>query len=465
MANYNSITPEIIEKIKNIVGEKNLTVDHDKLENYSHDEVTEQVYYHMPDMVSFPQTAEQIAEIVKLANLEHIPVVPRGAGTGLACGAVPVYGGIVLTTEKMNKILKVDAENMYMIVEPGVRTEDVQNAAREKGLYYPGDPCSGDSCFIGGNVATNAGGNKAVKYGTSRQLVYSMDVVTPKGEITILGTRFSINSTGYALEQLVIGSEGTLAIITKITLKLKPLPQNVMDLLAVFPTVKSAIDTVLKFQREGVIPTCLEFLESSAVRSIEKYLNEKLPHDDGNYLIIQIESDTEEQLDDMVVKIDEICTENGAMETLVADSKKIWEARKAANDAFRDESLINSNEDIVVPLDKLPMATEKMAEICKKNNAMSRLAAHAGDGNMHFVILKGNIPDDQWEGKLDQIHKEIYDIIYPMGGRISGEHGIGSKKRSLMEHYTDPVELSLMQAIKKAWDPNLILNPGTLFDV
>jgi glycolate oxidase len=466
MKKYNVVTLKILAELKKILGEKNLTVDKAKLENYSHDEVTDANFHYMPEVVVFPETTQQVADIVKLANRELIPIVPRGAGTGVACGATPVYGGIVLTTEKMNKIIKVDTDSMYIIAEAGVLTEDVQNAAKKVGLYYPGDPCSGDSCFIGGNVATNAGGNKAVKYGTTRHQVYAMEVVTPLGEITNLGARLSKLSTGYALEQLLIGSEGTLGIMTQVTLKLKPLPEHVIDLLAVFPTVETAISSVLKLIKRGVAPTCLEFMDNRAICSVEKFLNEKLPHgEDANYLIIQVERDSQDQLDDVAVQVDEMCTENGAIEVLVSDPQKIWRARKAYAEAIRAEDLTNVHEDMVVPLEALPVAMAKMVEIVEKYHAVARTASHAGDGNIHLSILKGAIPDDQWLDKLTEMHHDIFDIVYPLGGRLSGEHGIGFKKKLLMEKYTDPVELQMMRTIKKALDPNLILNPGKIFDV
>jgi len=466
MVNYNKVTAPILEELKGIVGAENITVDEKKLKDYSHDEVMDPHYIYMPEVVVFPETAEQIAQVVKLANRELIPLVPRGAGTGLSCGATPIYGGIVLTTDKLNKIIKVDTDNLYIEVEAGVLTGDVQKAANDAGLYYPGDPCSGDSCFIGGNVATNAGGNKAVKYGTTRHQVYSMEVVTPTGEITVLGGRLAKCSTGYALEQLVIGSEGTLGIITKVTLKLVPQPPSVVDLLAVFPDIDSAIATVTKVIKAGVQPTCVEFMDGRAIRCVEVYLKEKLPHsEDGNYLIIQVEAANDEELDDKAAKIDELCTENGALEVLMPESEKIWKIRKSVAEAFRHESLVQSNEDAVVPLDQLPAAMKAMVEICEKHNGVARVVSHAGDGNIHVCIMPGAIPAEQWDEKLAAIQDEIYAVIYPLGGRLSGEHGIGYKKKHLLEKYTDSVELNMMRAIKKALDPNLILNPGKLFEV
>lgn len=465
MPKYNPVTPAVLDELRTLLGEKNVTVDPDKLHTYSHDEVTESRYHHLPEVVVFPETTEQVAAVVKLANRELIPVTPRGAGTGLACGAVPNCSGIVLSTEKMNKIIEINPDSMYMIAEAGVRTEDVQQTAKQHGLLYAGDPCSGDSCFIGGNVATNAGGNKAVKYGTTRHQVYSVEVVTPKGEITTLGARLNKSSTGYSLDQLIIGSEGTLGIITKVTLKLVPLPQHFADFLAVFPSTDSAIAFVGIMAKAGITPTTIEFMDTVAIRCSEAFLNEKLPHSDGNYLIIQIEADNEEALEDIACELDELCTNHGATTLLMLnDSAKIWKARKSFAEAVRHETLIHSNEDIVVPVDKLPEAMKRMAGICEKHGAAARTVSHAGDGNIHISILQGDVPDEQWVDVLHNIQHEIFDYIYPLGGKLSGEHGIGYKKKELMQTYTDPVELDMMRSIKLALDPNWILNPDKLFD-
>ena len=466
MSVYNKLTSAVVEELSTILGEKNVTIDVDKMQPYSHDEVTETRYHNMPEVVVFPETTEQVAAVVKLANRELIPVVPRGAGTGLACGAVPIFGGIVLSLEKMNKILEFDPVNMFMVVQAGVRTEEIQKTAEKQNLLYAGDPCSSDSCFIGGNVATNAGGNRAVKYGTTRHQVYQLEVVTPTGEITTLGGRLNKCSTGYCLEQLVIGSEGTLGVITAITIKLVPLPKHVMDLLAVFPDAESAIAFVNIIALAGITPTCLEFMDNAAIRCVEKFIKEKLPYDEnGNYLIIQVEGDSQEKLEEYAVRLDELCDSNGGLELLVPDSAQIWKARKSIAEAIRHETLVHSNEDIVVPINKMPDAMKYMAGICKKHGAVSTTVSHAGDGNIHLSILKGNVPTEQYPEVLNRILHEIFEYVYPLGGKLSGEHGIGYKKKALLHKYTDPVELQLMQAIKKAWDPRLILNPGKIFDI
>jgi glycolate oxidase len=466
MVNYNKITPAVLTALKNIVSDKFIISDDDRRAPYAHDEVTDSRYHSMPEVVVLPENAGQVAEIIKLANKELIPVVPRGAGTGLACGAVPIYGGIVLSLERMNKILEVNANSLYMVVEPGVRTDAVQVAAKKENLFYAGDPCSGDSCFIGGNAATNAGGNKAVKYGTTRQQIYSLEVVTPLGEIVNLGGRLEKMTTGYSLEHLIIGSEGTLGIITKLTLRLMPLPQHVVDILAVFPDVDSAISMVPTLIKEGITPTCVEFMDNVTVKSVENFIKEKLPESDkGHYIILQIEGQSEDDMDDKSVMVDELCMKNGALSVYVADSQKIWKARKSFAEAVRHESFIHGKEDIVVPVDKIPEMMREIAVLSKKFGLVTRTASHAGDGNIHLNILKGSMPDAQWDKELETFQKELYAVVYQLGGKLSGEHGIGYKRRQLMEQFADPVELELMRSIKKALDPNLILNPGKIFNV
>jgi glycolate oxidase len=466
MTKYNQVTPDIITKLKELLGPKQVVTDQSIIEPYSHDEVPDSHYAHMPDAVVFPETTEQVAAVVRFANEYLIPVVPRGAGTGLACGAVPSLGGIVLSLEKLDKVLEINADSLYIVVEPGVRTDDIQKAVKSAGLFYAGDPCSGDSCFIGGNVATNAGGNKAVKYGTTRHQVYSLEVVMPTGEITTLGGRLEKNTTGYNLEQLIIGSEGTLGIITKITLRLKPLPKQVIDLLAVFPDVESAIAIVSKVIKAGITPTCVEFMDTITIQSIEKFLKEKLPNSDvGNYIIIQVEADTEDELDNKSIVLDELCTANGALTVLVADSQKIWHARKSFNEALRAESLIVAKEDVVVPVDQIAPMMHEIARMRKTYGLITRTASHAGDGNIHLNILKGATPDSEWDDKIAKFQHDLYTTVYRLGGKLSGEHGIGFKRKELMAEFTGSVELAAMRAIKKALDPNLILNPGKIFDV
>lgn len=466
MLKYNPVTREIIAELEQIVGTKNILTDPVMMEPYAHDEIGDTNYYGRPEVVVYAENVEHVSKVVKLANREIIPVVPRGAGTGLACAVNPIYGGIVLSLEKMNAILEINTNNMYMTVEPGVRTDELQKAAGELGLFYAGDPSSGDSCFIGGNLATNAGGNKAIKYGTTRHQVYGFEMVTPKGDIVNLGGRIKKNTTGYALEQLIMGSEGTLGVITKIMLKLIPKPKYIVDLLAVFPDIESAIAIVDKILKAGITPTCVEFMDNVTIKTVEKFLNEKLPQSDiGNYIIIQVEGSSEEDLDEKSVTLDELCTENGAINVLMADSQKIWRARKVFADACRHESMVMGKEDIVVPVDQIPALMHTIAALSEKYGLLARTGGHAGDGNIHLNILKCDIPDEIWAVKIDAYEHELYDVVYKLGGKLSGEHGIGYKRKKLMAEYTDPVELDMMRDIKRSLDPNNILNPGKIFDL
>lgn len=460
VSSYNPVSDNILNKLKSLIGDKYVYTDKDKMEPYSHDEVTDPKYVKQPEAVVLPASTEEVAAIVKLANDANIPIVARGAGTGLASGAVPFKGGIVLSLERMNKILEFDSENMIMVVEPGVTTADVQKAANEKGFLYAGDPCSGDSSFIGGNVATNAGGNKAIKYGTTRQQVNGVEVVTADGDIVTLGGKCKKDSTGYSLVHLMIGSEGTLGIITKAYLKLVPLAKNTMDLLAVFPDLESAIGIVPKILEKGITPVSVEFMDNASIQTCETFLNEKLPNsENGYYIIVAIEGDNEELLEDQCATIDELCMENGAMTVLVADPNKIWKARKAFAEADRARSFIFSMEDLVVPMTEIPGAVQKIAELGKKYDITIHCAGHAGDGNIHANILKDQISDEEWNEKLPKLQEEIYTLVYSLGGKLSGEHGIGYKRVPLMEKFVNPTELKMMKAIKEALDPKNILNP------
>jgi glycolate oxidase len=407
-----------------------------------------------------------VSDILKLANRCLIPVIPRGAGTGYACAAVAYEGGIVLSTERMNHVIEIDERNMVLVVEPGVRTVDVQKTATQKGYLYAGEPSSSDSSFIGGNVATNAGGLKAVKYGTTRQQVMGLEIVTPTGEIVTLGGKLKKDSTGYGLTQLMVGSEGTLGVVTKVYLKMVPRLPHVVDLLAVFSTPESAINIVAKLMQSPISPVCVEFMDNKGIRCCEEFLREKLPHSDkGYYIIISIDGANENVLDDQCVLVDELCSANGALEVLVADSAKIWKARKSFGEANRSRSLIFSAEDTVVPMSRIPDVIAKLSELGQKYGVSIHVVAHAADGNVHADVLKEAMPLEIWNVKLPLLQDELYAFIYSVGGKLSGEHGIGYKRLALMQKYCNPVELKMMRAIKKALDPNEIMNPGKIFNL
>lgn len=465
MSDYNKVNLEFIEKLKGIIGEKNVIVDKEKLDTYKTDEETNPKYFKTPELVVLPANAGEIASIVKLANEFLVPITVRGAGTSLAGGAIPVCGGLVLLMERLNKIIELDVDAMYIRVEAGALTKDIQNAAEEKELLYAGDPCSADSCQIGGNIATNAGGNRAVRYGTTRDQVYSIEVVTPKGEIIEMGSRVEKNSTGYCLEQLVMGSEGTLGIITKATLKLKPLPPYRFDVLAIFTNVNDAIDIVPKVIKSGITPTSVEFMDNSFVRSTNDYCETKLPHyEDGNYVIITVETFNEAELDTQMELVDDLCSNNGAVEVLEAD-ERVWNLRRNCQESVRVISLVSITDDVVVPLNKVAETIKFVRETAKRYPFKVMTIAHAGDGNMHFVLCKCDLEEEAWENEVHKFHEEVYEYSYAIGGKLSGEHGIGHKKLEELATYTPTAELEVMKSIKRAMDPNNILNPGKVFNL
>ncbi|MBQ7021267.1 MAG: FAD-binding oxidoreductase, partial [Phascolarctobacterium sp.] len=298
MSTYNPVTEEVLEALRFALGAENVKIDEETLDRYKTDEETDPRYHHLPEVVVLPGSTEEVAEVMKIANKYLVPVTPRSAGTSVSCGAVPVHGGIVLLLERMDKIIEMNTEAMYMVVEAGARTIEIQKMANDAGFLYAGDPCSADSCLIGGNIATNAGGNKAVRYGTTRHQVYSIEVVTPTGEITELGNRLKKCSTGYCLDQLIMGSEGTLGIITKATIKLLPMCPYKLDILAVFTDVQKAVDLVPNLIKAGLNPTSIEFMDNGFVRAASDFTEIRLPHyEDGSYVIVTVETFNEDELD------------------------------------------------------------------------------------------------------------------------------------------------------------------------
>ena len=466
MTNYNPVTEEVLEELRKAVGAEHVKNDVETLERYKTDEEPDAHYHHLPEVVVAPGSTEEVAAVMKIANKYLVPVTPRSAGTSVSCGAIPVFGGIVLLMERMNKIIKLDADAMYMEVEAGALTSDIQAKANEAGLLYAGDPCSADSCMIGGNIATNAGGNKAVRYGTTRHQVYSIEVVTPTGEIAELGNRLKKCSTGYCLDQLVMGSEGTLGIITKATLKLLPLAPYRLDILAVFTEVQKAVDLVPALVKAGLNPTSAEFMDNGFVRAASDYAEQRLPHyEDGSYVIVTVETFNEDELDMKMEQLDELCEAAGAVEVLEADDR-IWAMRRNCQESISLVSKVSLTDDVVVPVDRIAPTIKEIMHIGSKYPfpIPVKINAHIGDGNLHIVLCKCDLDDATWEKIVHDFHEEVYAYAYAQGGRLAGEHGIGAKKLAYMEEFTPAGELELMRRIKLAWDPNLILNPGKVFN-
>lgn len=465
MTKYNPVTEEVVEALRAIVGKENVRTDEGTLDRYKTDEEQDARLFHLPEVVVFPSCTEEVAEIMKVANKFLVPVTPRGGGTSVSCGAIPVFGGIVLLMERMNKIIELNPDGMYMVVEAGVPTILVQQEAKKHGMFYAGDPCSAESCLIGGNLATNAGGNKAVRYGTTRHQVYSLEAVTPTGDIVELGAQLKKCSTGYCLDQLIMGSEGTLGIITKATLKLLPLAPYKFDVLAIFTEVEKATGIVPILVKAGLNPTSVEFMDNSFVKASSDYSELKLPHyEDGSYVIITVETFDENELDSKMEKLEELCQENGATDVLAAD-ERVWTIRRNCLEATRILSKVSTSDDLVVPVQKIASTINHLCEVASHYPFKVFTLAHAGDGNLHFQILKGNLTDEEWEENLNSFHAKAYEYIYSMGGRLSGEHGIGAKKVNQLEKYTHPVELKMMKAIKAALDPKGVLNPGKVFNI
>lgn len=465
MKTYQPITEKVLAELRSIVGEKYVWTDSDHLEQYKTDEETDPRKFHLPEAVAAPSSAEEISSILKLANREQFPVTPRSGGTSVSDGAIPVCGGLVLLMERMDKILKVDPEGMYLVAQAGARTAAVQQAAREQGLFYAGDPCSADSCLIGGNLATNAGGDKAVRYGTTRNQVHAIEVVLPNGQIARLGTRSKKNTTGYCLDQLVIGSEGTLGIITEVTLKLLPQAPYKADVLAIFTDQAKATGIVPVLLREGLDPTSVEFMDNAFVRASSDYSQLDLGHyEDGSYVILTLECFDEDELDKKLIKLDGLCRSHGASDVSMADDR-VWTLRKNCLESARVLSKVMTSDDFVVPLDKIAQAIDELSAEAKKYPFRVFTLAHAGDGNLHFAMLKGELSDGEWEQALDAFHEKAYQYIYALGGKLSGEHGIGAKKVKQLARLADPGELYMMETIQRALDPLDILNPGKVLEV
>ena len=465
---YNHVTSESIEQLKDIVGAKYVWTDRDKLIPYSQDEGSDVSLRRMPEAVVLPASTEETAAVVRLANKWAIPVIPRGTGTGLEGGAgVEKRGGIIVSVERMNRILEVNEDGLYMVVQAGVITADIQKEAQTHGLLYAGDPCSGDSCCIGGNGATNAGGNRAVKYGTTRDQVYAIEVVTPTGKVARLGKRLKKMTTGYPLEQIVIGSEGTLGIITELTLKLVPLPAYTADILAVFPSDDTALSLVTALPKAHVDVTCLEFMDYDVISVVQDWLDETQPCPEGGaYMIVQVDAKTEEELDDVCIAVDELSRSLGAVEVFAADAEKVWKVRKAFTEASAAECPVAAMEDFVVPPDRMKDLLNVLKGIGTETGVVFRGVSHAGDGNIHLDLLRRGFTDESDEKRrLAAFEDKACAAVYDMGGVVSGEHGIGQARKALFAKYEDPVALELMKALKQAWDPKGILNPGKLFDM
>ena len=467
MKKFNPITPRVVERLKEIVGEEHVLSSPEDLLRYGLDE-TEERYRRMPDVVVKPRTPEEIAAIMRLANEERIPVTPRGAGTGLSGGAVPVFGGVVLSMERMNSILEIDCDNMTVTVEPGVVLADMMRAVEAFGLFYPVDVSTLETCHVGGNVAENAGGARAVKYGVTGHWVCGLEVVTPTGNIVQLGGKCIKDVTGYNLIQLLVGSEGTLGIITKITFRLTVKPNFVLDLLTPFDSLEIAVAQVLGLLREEHDLSSIEFMDSLSIRVVEQYLNLKLPYSDCEaHLLIQVEGMEEEVVWRTAERIYKRLVQAGAKEVFVADNRitkeRVWRARRMIAEALKALYRYVSVEDVVVPRAKIPEAVRRIKELASRHRLEVPLYGHIGDGNLHPTPVSNDRNELIWIHDLEVFLVDMFRLVRELGGKLTAEHGVGLKRIKYLPLMLNEVEIALMQAIKKAWDPNGILNPGKIF--
>ncbi len=465
--NYNRITPSLKTQLENIVGRDFDNDSAEILKEYSHDE-TEDLSY-LPELVLKPQTPEEVSQILKICTENKIPVTPSGARTGLSGGALPVMGGVNLSLERMNKIIEIDVRNLQATVEPGVINQVFHNACKEKGLFYPPDPSSWGSCFLGGNLALNAGGPKAVKYGVTNAYVLNLEVVLPTGEIIWTGANVLKNSTGYNLTQLMVGSEGTLGIITKAVFKLIPYPKHNLLMLVPFASAEKACEAVSAIFRAGITPSGMEFMERDAIDWTLKYVDEvQLPIGDEvqAHLLIEVDGNDENVLMDDCQKMAEIVEQFGAGEVLFADNQSdkdaLWKLRRRVGEAVKSHS-IYKEEDTVVPRAELAKLLKGVKDIGSKYGFKSVCYGHAGDGNLHVNIVKDNMSDEAWENELPKGIREIFELVKSLGGTISGEHGIGLVQKDYLDVVFSDKMIDLQKAIKLVFDPAQILNPGKVF--
>ncbi|NLX75278.1 MAG: FAD-binding protein [Synergistaceae bacterium] len=467
---YGRVDETVINELVSAICSNNVSTDKDKCATYSRDEVPSNFYgrEYSAEVLVFPETTEHVSSIMKIASKHKVPVTPRGAGTGLSGGALPVHGGIVMSFEKMNKLLELDHKNLTITVEPGVVTSEITAMATENNLFYAGDPCSGDSSYIGGNIAENAGGNKVIKYGAPGAQVLALEVVLPDGSITWFGGKRLKDATGFNFVQLMVGSEGVLGVITKAVLKLLPLSRYSVDLLAAFKDTATAIAFVPQIVKEGgLIPSSIEFMDKKALSLVKKYLNTEVPAGEaGAVLIIELEDNDMEQLEKIYEKIGKLSQKHGAYEVYVADTRstkdRVWQARKSIAEAVSTSYTKYTKEDLVVPTDKVPALLEAIEEICTSHKLEWSAYGHAGDGNMHCSIIAPETTD--WHDVLTTVQCELYPKVLDMGGTLSGEHGIGFKRKGYMKYFMDESQIELIKRVKLAFDPQNILNPGKMVD-
>ncbi len=463
---YSPVTSEFISQLNNLMGEAFVLTQQSELAPYAQDETEDLTYF--PEVVVKPQTAEEISQVLKWCNQYQVPLTPRGAGTGLSGAALPIYGGLLLSMERFNSILEIDEQNLQARVQSGVITEVFMNAVEEKGLYYPVDPSSKGSCFLGGNVAHGSGGPRVVKYGTIREYILNLKVVLPTGEIIWTGANTLKFASGYNLTQLFIGSEGTLGIVTEIVVKLIPKPAQNVLLLASFTSNEQACEAVSAIFRAGITPSAVEFMERKGVEWVMK--NDGVVFDLKDQvaalLLIELDGPSLDALYKTGEQLNAVLEQYHCLEVLFADTtsqkEELWRMRRTMAVSVKANS-VYKEEDTVVPRAALPQLIAGIKRIGLVYGFESICYGHAGDGNLHVNIIKGNMSDEDWQYKLKKGIAEIFELTVSLGGTLSGEHGIGLVQKEYMHLKFSEVHLNIMRQIKRVFDPHGILNPGKIF--
>ena len=454
--------PEVLDKLRGIVGAENVVVDADKVEPYGADAVKEKF---PPEAVVFPESTAQMVEILKLANEYLFPVTARGGGVGYTGGAVPVDGGIVIGTDRMNKIIEINADDLYAICQPGITTFELQQAVEKQGLMFAPDPASYKDSFIGGNIAENAGGMRTPKYGVTKHHVLGMEIVTATGKIIRTGGKTVKNVVGFDLTGLMCGSEGMLGIITEATLKLLPMPEATSTVRANFRSMEAACKVLTKFTPEGLLPMAMEVIDKFCVAAVEENFAFGLSKEAEAILLVAVDGSREE-VEKNALTIERIIAANGGFDILRAKSKeeedKLWDVRRAISPSLMKYGTLKINEDVVVPRSRVPELVAGVEQIGKRHNTFVANFGHAGDGNIHVNFMCDR-ENPESIARARECVSETFALSVKLGGTISGEHGIGYVKAQYMSYAIDKPTLDIMKAIKKVFDPNGILNPGKMF--
>ncbi len=465
MNNYKKMDEQDLAVIATFLDRERILWRDEINEEYSHDELTVERSY--PDLVARVVSAQEVSKILAYANEKRIAVTPRGAGTGLVGASVAIEKGIMIDTTLMNHILELDEENLTLTVEPGVLIMTLRAYVEENGFFYPPDPGE-KSATIGGNISTNAGGMTAVKYGVTRDFVRALEVVLADGTILELGGKVVKNSSGYDLKNMIIGSEGTLAFITKAILRLIPLPKCNISLLIPFPTLAQAIRTVPLIIKSKAVPTAIEFMEREVILDAEEYLGRKFPDNQADaYLLLKFDGNSKEEITKYYDDVAKICLEQGAIDLLIADTEErstpVWKTRGAFLEAIKGNTTMMDEVDVVVPRNRVNDFVEFVHDLREEIGIRIKSFGHAGDGNLHVYILRDDLPEDKWHELMNRAMNRMYEKARELKGQVSGEHGIGLVKQPYLKESLPATSLSIMRGVKKVFDPNNILNPGKIF--